>query len=312
MATIKESVIQPYISLEFLAKQVVEGFITGLHKSPFHGFSVEFAEHRLYNTGESTRHIDWKLYARTDKLFVKRYEEETNLRCHIIIDNSSSMYYPLRDKIDPTNPTKIAFSIYAAAAIMLMLYKQRDAVQLSLFSDNIEFTSHARSSDTHIHYLMAQLEKFLTLERPDGEKKTTVTADTLHELAESTHRRSLVVLFTDMFETAPNHQEELFSALQHLRHNKHEVILFHVVDKKKEIDFDFKNVPSRFIDIETNEEFKLVPAEIREAYRNHQQQFMNELNLRCGQYEIDLAEADINQGFDAILTAFLAKRRRMM
>lgn len=312
MATIQESVLQPYISLEFLAKQVVEGFITGLHKSPFHGFSVEFAEHRLYNTGESTRHIDWKLYARTDKLFVKRYEEETNLRCHIIIDNSSSMYFPMRDKINPQMPTKITFSIYAAAAMMLMLYKQRDAVQLTLFSDHIEFTSRARSSNTHIHYLMTQLEKNLALQRPDGEKKTTVTADTLHELAESTHRRSLVVLFTDMFETKPKHQEELFSALQHLRHNKHEVILFHVVDKKQEIDFDFKNVPSRFIDVETGEEFKLVPAEIRESYRIHQQSFMNELNLRCGQYEIDLAEADINQGFDAILTAFLAKRRRMM
>ncbi|MDD3106940.1 MAG: DUF58 domain-containing protein, partial [Bacilli bacterium] len=250
--------------------------------------------------------------ARTDKLFVKRYEEETNLRCHIIIDNSSSMYYPLLDKIDLAHPTKIAFSIYAAAAIMLMLYKQRDAVQLSLFSDKIEFTSHAKSSNTHIHYLMSQLERIFALNRPDEEKKTTVTADTLHELAESTHRRSLVVLFTDMFETSSNHQEELFSALQHLRHNKHEVVLFHVVDKQKEIDFDFKNVPSRFIDIETNEEFKLVPAEIREAYRTHQQSFMNELNLRCGQYEIDLVEADINQGFDAILTAFLAKRRKMM
>jgi len=307
---INRTIVQQYSSLEFLARQIVEGFITGLHKSPFHGFSVEFAEHRLYNTGESTRNIDWKLYARTEKLFVKRFEEETNLRCHLIIDNSSSMYYPLKEQIDPYNPSKIVFSVYAAAALMVMLNKQRDATQLSLFADTIEFTTHARSSSSHQHFLYMQLEKLLAQSRTDG-AHTTATAAALHQLAEQSHRRSLVIIFTDMFETTES-TDEVFSALQHLCHNKHEVILFHVVDRSKEIDFDFKNVPTRFIDVETAQELKLTPYEVREAYRKQQREFVNELKIRCGQYQIDFAEADINQGFNQILMQFLIKRRNMM
>lgn len=307
---IDRKVVQPYSSLEFLARQIVEGFITGLHKSPFHGFSVEFAEHRLYNTGESTRNIDWKLYARTEKLFVKRYEEETNLRCHIIIDNSSSMYYPYIEKPDPQHPSKIVFSVYAAAALMIMLSNQRDATQLSLFSDKVEFTSQARSSSTHQHFLFTQLEKLLVQNRPDG-PHATATAEALHQLAEKSHRRSLVIIFSDMFETHEK-AEEMFSALQHLRHKKHEVILFHVTDFSKEINFDFKNVPTRFIDVETSQELKLTPYEVREAYRTQQHKFVNDLKLRCGQYQIDFMEADINQGFNYILTEFLIKRRQMM
>ena len=128
---------QQLSKLEFMAKQAVEGFITGMHKSPFHGFSVEFAEHKLYNTGESTRHIDWKLYARSEKLFVKRYEEETNLRCHLVIDHSSSMYFPAGVKADSDNLNKLKFSIYASAAMIELFRRQRDAVGLSLFSDTV-------------------------------------------------------------------------------------------------------------------------------------------------------------------------------
>jgi uncharacterized protein (DUF58 family) len=307
---INRNAIQQYASLEFLARQIVEGFITGLHKSPFHGFSVEFAEHRLYNTGESTRNIDWKLYARTEKLFVKRYEEETNLRCHIIIDNSSSMYYPIRETVDLEHTSKIVFSVYAAAALMIMLNKQRDATQLSLFSEKVEFTSHARSNVTHQHFLFTQLEQLLTLQRPDG-MHTTAASDALHQLAEQSHRRSLVIIFTDMFETTSS-KEELFSALQHMRHNKHEVILFHVADHQKEVNFDFKNVPTRFIDVETQQELKLTPHEIRESYMLQQKNFINELKIRCGQYQIDFSEADINKGFDHVLMEFLIKRRQMM
>ncbi|MDR0365092.1 MAG: DUF58 domain-containing protein [Bacteroidales bacterium] len=307
---IDRTVIQPYSSLEFLARQIVEGFITGLHKSPFHGFSVEFAEHRLYNSGESTRNIDWKLYARTEKLFVKRFEEETNLRCHLIVDNSSSMYYPYTEKIDLQHPSKIVFSVYAAAALMIMLSNQRDATQLSLFSDKVEFTSQARSSRTHQHFLFMQLEKLLAQNRPDG-AHTTSASSALHQLAEKSHRRSLAIIFSDMFETNEN-TEEMFSALQHMRHNKHEVILFHVTDFSREIDFDFKNVPTRFIDVETDQELKLTPYEVREAYRKQQHEFINELKIRCGQYQIDFMEADINAGFNHVLTEFLIKRRQMM
>ena len=143
--------LQPFGNLELIARQVVEGFIVGLHKSPFHGFSVEFAEHRQYNTGESTKHIDWKLYGRTDKLFVKRFEEETNLRCQIIIDNSSSMYYPVKEHLSIDDPNKITFSVYCAAALINLLRRQRDAVGLTIFSEAIETHTPARSSSVHHH-----------------------------------------------------------------------------------------------------------------------------------------------------------------
>jgi len=153
--------ITQYDNLEFIAKQVVEGFITGMHKSPMHGFSVEFAEHRPYNTGEPTKHIDWKLYAKTDKLFIKRYEEETNLRCHIILDNSSSMYFPVNDHYSLATPNKIFFSIYAAAVLMQIFKGQRDAVGLSLFSDSLELHTHARGGESHFKMLYREMEKVL-------------------------------------------------------------------------------------------------------------------------------------------------------
>ncbi len=153
--------IEKYKSLDFFARQVVEGFITGLHKSPFHGFSVEFAEHRLYNSGESTKNIDWKLYGRTDKLFVKRYEEETNLRCQVLIDQSSSMYFPLERQGNFRKPNKLTFSVYAAALIMELLVRQRDAFGLTLFSDSVELQTEVRSSVLHQRYVYSLMEKLL-------------------------------------------------------------------------------------------------------------------------------------------------------
>ncbi|MBE0638547.1 MAG: DUF58 domain-containing protein [Bacteroidales bacterium] len=307
--SIDKNRLQQFGSLEFIARQVVEGFITGLHKSPFHGFSVEFAEHRLYNTGESTKHIDWKLYGRTDKLFVKRYEEETNLRCQIIIDNSSSMYFPVKDNLSIDNPNKITFSIYAAAAIIGMLKKQRDAVGLSLFSDRIELHTNARSTTAHQKYLYSQLEKML---QPIGEEihKKTFAADSLHEISDNIHKRSLVIIFSDMFDSMAS-AEEVFSALQHLRHNKHEVILFHVVDQAKEVEFDFENRPYKFIDMESGHELKVNPLEVKDLYVAQLKAYKNELKLRCGQYRIDFVEADINKGFKQILLPYLLKREKM-
>lgn len=307
--SIDQNRIQQFGSLEFIARQVVEGFITGLHKSPFHGFSVEFAEHRLYNSGESTKHIDWKLYGRTDKLFVKRYEEETNLRCQIVIDNSSSMYFPVKGKPGIDDPNKITFSIYAAAALMGLLKKQRDAVGLSLFSDKVELHTRARSTTMHQKYLYTELEKLLI---PIGENvhRKTFATESLHEISEKIHKRSLVVIFSDMFETG-NKTDELFSAMQHLRHNKHEVVLFHVVDKAKEVDFDFDNKPYKFIDMESGKELKLHPNEVRDQYTKSVKAFTKELKLRCGQYQIDFVEADINKGFKQILLPYLLKREKL-
>ncbi len=301
--------LQEFGSLEFVAKQVVEGFIVGLHKSPFHGFSVEFAEHRLYNSGESIKHIDWKLYGRTDKLFVKRYEEETNLRCQLILDVSSSMYFPVMETISIDHPNKITFSVYAAAALIFLFKKQRDAFGLSLFSDHIELHTPTKSSSVHQRYLYTELEKLLTPLSVDAQKKTSAT-QSLHEIAEKIHKRSLVIIFSDMLENISK-SEELFSALQHLKHNKHEVILFYVNDKQKEIDFEFENRPYKFIDLEKGDELKITPNEIKEIYIKKITAFKNELKLRCGQYRIELIEADINQGFEQILLPYLLKREKL-
>jgi uncharacterized protein (DUF58 family) len=287
----------------------VEGFITGLHKSPFHGFSVEFAEHRLYNAGESIRSIDWKLYGRTDRLYTKRYEEETNLRCQVFIDNSSSMYYPVLARPDIDHPNKITFSVYVAAALIYLLRKQRDAAGISIFSDQVELHTQTKSNPVHHRYLFAELEKLLVPRSPEVQKGTNV-ARTIHELAERIHKRSLVIIFSDMFDKSAQ-PEALFSALQHLKHNKHEVILFHVVDKSKELDFAFDDRPYKFIDIETGEQLRVHPSKLREKYIESLSRFRNELKLRCGQYHIDLLEADINAGFEQVLLPYLVKRSKL-
>jgi uncharacterized protein (DUF58 family) len=293
--------IQKLENLELIAKQVVEGFITGLHKSPFHGFSVEFAEHRLYNTGESTKHVDWKLFGRTDKLFVKRYEEETNLRCQLVIDASSSMYFP------ENSFNKLQFSIYAAAALMNLLKKQRDAFGLSIFSDDLDLHTPAKSSTVHQKLILTELEKLINT--PNVNKGTSAVKS-LHTIAESVHKRSLIVLFSDMMESAGD-IEEIFAALQHLKHRKHEVVLFHTVDKDKELDFNFENRPYQFVDMETGEEIKLHPNEVKSNYIEQITKLKKDLELRCGQYGIDFVEVDIKNGFHSVLLSYLIKRKKM-
>jgi uncharacterized protein (DUF58 family) len=291
-------------NLEMLAQQVVEGFITGLHKSPFHGFSVEFAEHRLYNNGESIKNIDWKLYARTDKLFVKRFEEETNLRCQLVLDVSSSMYYPKNEF------NKLIFSVYSAASLIYLFKRQRDAFGLSCFSDHLELSTPAKSTTIHQKYLFAELERLMAR---DVKGNRTAVATSLHEIAEQIHKRSLVILFSDMLETAAAENElaEIFFALQHLKHNKHEVVIFNVLDHTKELSFDFDNQPHHFIDMETAEELKVHPSQVKETYLRAIQSYHKELQLKCAQYRIDLIDADINQGFYQVLHAYLLKRIRM-
>jgi uncharacterized protein (DUF58 family) len=307
--TIEHHRLQQFGALEFTAKQVVEGFIVGLHKSPFHGFSVEFAEHRLYNTGESIKHIDWKLYGRTDKLFIKRYEEETNLRCQLILDISSSMFYPVMDGISLDNPNKITFSVHAAAALVYLFKKQRDAFGLSLFSDVIKLHTPCKSSSVHQKFLYSELEKLLEPIPVNAFRKTSA-ASALHEIAEKIHKRSLVILFSDMLENIAS-ADELFSALRHLKHNKHEIIIFHVVDKNKEIDFEFDNRPYKFIDLENGDELKITPNEVKELYVAKARDYKNRLKLKCGQYNIEFIEADINRGFEQILLPYLLKREKL-
>ncbi|WGD35512.1 DUF58 domain-containing protein [Olleya sp. YS] len=295
-------------NLEHLARQVVEGFISGMHKSPFHGFSAEFAEHKIYNQGENTRHIDWKLFAKTDKLYTKRYDDETNLRCHIIIDNSSSMHYPKMDRFSLDYLNKIAFSALASASLMHILKKQRDAVGLSIYSDAYDFYSSEKGSERHHQMLLNTLEESV-ISRPLN--KQTETYQYLHEIAEKIHRRSLIFVFTDMFQTNED-EVKLFEALQHLKHNKHEVVLFHVFDKDKELTFDFDNKPKRFIDVETGEHINLYANQVKENYEKAIVDFFDELKMKCLQYKIKYVEADINQSFDKILTTYLVERQKFL
>lgn len=288
-------------NLELLAQQVIEGFITGLHKSPYHGFSVEFAEHRLYNTGESTRHIDWKLFARTEKLFTKRYEEETNLRCYMAIDCSSSMFFP-KDGL-----SKIGFSVYAAASLIQLLSKQRDASGICLFDEQINYLSEARATGVHLRLLFSRMEELL---QKAPENKQSNIAKVLHELSESIHKRSMVMVFTDMLDSAVD-IDELFSALQHLRFNKHEVILFHVSDKKLESEFNFSNRPHIFVDMETGERMKLQPQALREQYLKAWAAYRQELMTRSLQYKIDFVEAEVGTDFSQVLLPFVVKRAKL-
>ena len=294
-------------SLEFLAKQAVEGFITGLHRSPYHGFSVEFAEHRLYNLGESMRHVDWKLYARSDRLYVKRYEEETNLRCQIVIDTSGSMYYPA-DVSPEEGMNKIKFATHAAATLVELFKRQRDAVGLSLFDRELHAHHKARSTVAHHRLIYAELEKTLAGVGEGGGETAAIEA--LHTIAEATPKRSLIVLFSDMLDRTQD-LDAIFAALAHLRHAKHEVVVFHVLDERTEQRFDFADRPTTFIDLESGEEVRANPAELRDTYVARMGELRQELNVRCGSAGIDWVEVDIAKGVNPVLTAYLLKRQRM-
>jgi len=297
--------IRQLANLELLARQVVEGFITGLHQSPFHGFSVEFAEHRLYNNGESVKNIDWKLLARTDKLFVKQFEEETNLRCYLLLDTSSSMNFP--DK----GINKLQFSIYAIASLMHLFKKQRDAFGLCLFGDKVDLVSQVKSTTSHLFYLYAELEKVYNTPKVNT---TTNITQVLHQVAGQIHQRSMIILFSDMLENSQNPEklQALFAAIQHLKYNKHEVIIFNVSDKQKELDFNFDNRPHQFIDIESGEQVRVHPNKIRESYISSLAHYRHQLELKCAQYHIDIIDAYIEDGYNNVLKSYLIKRNKMI
>jgi uncharacterized protein (DUF58 family) len=296
--------ISSFQHLELLANQVVEGFISGMHKSPFHGFSAEFAEHKIYNVGESTKHIDWKLFAKTDRLYTKKYEEETNLRCHLIIDNSSSMHYPKLKNEQPFYESKIGFSVLASAVLMNLLKKQRDAVGLSIYSDTYEYYAPEKGSDRHHRMVLNQLEQLL--ENPK-ETKQTDTITYLHQIAEKMHRRSLIILFTDMFQSS--NDEALFNALQHLKHNKHKVVLFHIIDDKTEVHFDYDNAPRKFIDIESGDEITIFADNVKETYEKQAQSYFKKLAQTCAQNKIKYVPVNVGANFEKILTTYLVEKQ---
>lgn len=294
-------------NLELLAKQVVEGFIIGLHKSPFHGFSVEFAEHRLYNSGEPTKNIDWKVFARTDRLYVKKYEEETNLRCQIVIDSSSSMYFP-EEKKDTKKINKLRFSSLAAASLMNLLKRQRDSFGLSIFDEEVKTHTRNKSNTRHYLLMLSYLDKLIS--NPQLNNKTFATS-ALHEIADNTHKRSLIIIFSDLLDSQDS-LDKLFSALLHLKHNKHEVILFHVADNEKEWHFEYENRPYLFIDMESGDKVKLQSSEVKELYAEKMEEYRTTIKNKCLQYNIDYIDADIKKGFYPILNSYLLKRNKMM
>lgn len=288
-------------NLEFLAKQAVEGFITGLHKSPYNGFSVEFAEHSQYNTGDSIRHIDWKVYGRTDKLYLKNYEDETNLKCQLVVDSSSSMYYPSLTK------GKIKFAALAAASLAYLIQKQRDAVGLIGFNTEISTSLPLRSSKLHLNTIFNQLTELVEHSTP---QKKTGLADILHHVAYKLKRRGLVLVFSDMMENQQE-WEAIFPALQHLKYNKHEVVIFHINHKKTELDFEFENKPHIFKDLETGQEIKLNPHQVKETFKARTAAQLKELKLKAAQYRIDFVDADIDQSVDYVLQSYMIKRKQM-
>ena len=289
-------------NIELLAKQLVEGFLTGLHQSPYHGFSVEFAEHRLYNPGESTKNIDWKLFGKTDRLYIKKYNEETNLRALIVLDNSSSMHYPTETK------GKIGFGISLAAALSCLLIKQKDAVGINTFSQELELQTEIKASNTHLHKLLILLQQTLNDTKNESKKKTELSK-TLTNIATKSHQRSLVIIITDLLYNED--PKKLFDAIQHLKHKKNEVLVFCIQDKETEMNFNFTDRPHEFIDIENGESIKVNPSEIKEFYQKKIDSRNLALKERFGKAKVDFIDIDIKDDFNKALSSYLIKRKKM-
>jgi len=292
-------VVSKLKNIEVKAKMIVEGFITGMHKSPYHGFSVEFAEHRPYNPGESLRNVDWKVFGKTGRLYSKRFEEETNLRCEVVFDVSDSMRYPQK------GISKLEYGAYLTAALQYMMVKQRDAVGMTLFDEEIRFSLPPKSKNSWLVPMYQQLEEVVA--NKDYFTHKTATAKVLHQVAIKFHRRSFVILVTDLFNQGED-MDELFKALQHLRHQKNEIIVFHLLDKETEESFAFPNRPLILKDLETGERIEVQPNQIRDKYREMMVQYKAKFKQRCYEYNIDFVEVDIQQPYDKVLTDYLIKR----
>jgi uncharacterized protein (DUF58 family) len=298
-------------NLELIAKCVVEGFISGLHKSPYHGFSVEFAQYRQYMPGDDTKYIDWKVYGRTDRYYIKQFEEETNLNCYLLLDTSRSMAHPdPRDldanpsaEGDPEALTKLQYASYMIASMAYFMAKQRDAVGFSYFDDTLHEFLPARSSPSHLHTIL------LTLERLQTEKRTRL-AEPLHQIADRLTKRGLVILVSDLYEDEP---DDVVKALEHFRYDGHEVVVFHVLDHR-ELEFEFEQMTRmiRFVDSETDEEIITTPDAIRDSYLSHHNDFVNHYKLALSQADIDYNMINTATPIDLALSSYLAKREGLM
>lgn len=290
-------------NMELRARLIVEGFITGLHRSPYHGFSVEFAEHRPYNPGDELRHVDWKVFAKTDRYYIKQYEEETNLRHYVVLDTSPSMRYTGESEL-----SKLEYGSYLAAALHNLMLRQRDATGLIAFDESVHTVRRPKATQSYLRQLLITLQH-LTEEDTSGRR--TSAASALDEVAERIGRRSLVVVITDLFENIAAH-EDLLKSLRHLRHRGHEVIVFHVLEGATERQFRFPDVPMLFRDLETGDEVSIQPAQLREHYQEAVQHFSETFRRQCLEHDIDFAELDTNEPYDKALMAYLNKRSRLV
>ena len=292
--------------LDLLAKKIVEGYLIGLHRSPLHGFSAEFREHKQYNIGDNLKSIDYKVFARTDKLFIKKYDEETNLRCQLVIDVSNSMYFPKGQ-----TKNKLEFSSIAAASLIHLLKKQRDAFGLTLFSNKVIQNIEPKLTEKNKQLIYSALDVYLSRE---ANPSTSDIIDCIHSLAYTLKKRSLVVIFTDLLETdfIEEFDEKFLKALQHLSFQKHDLILFYVHQKKTEIDLDYGIQPTEFIDLEINEKIKLIPSEVQMKYKDAVYKKINTIKSKCIQFGVDFVEADIDKDYNTILSSFLRKRSKML
>lgn len=286
------SVVSNIDNMMLRARLVVEGFIAGLHKSPYHGFSVEFAEHRQYMPGDPLKHVDWKVYGKTDRFYIKEYEEETNLKAYLLLDTSASMKYA-SDQI-----TKIEYSSYLAASLAYLMMKQQDAVGLLTFDTKIQRYIPPRTIKSHLHILLKELDKL------QASNETNV-APTFHELAERIKRRGLIIIISDLFDDP----ESVMNGLKHFRHKKHEVIVFHVLDEY-EIKFPFKK-EAIFKDMETGEELLTQPWGVRKEYRRRLEAMRNFYRRNCREHHIDYVPINTSMPFDKSLIEYLNKRSRL-
>jgi uncharacterized protein (DUF58 family) len=292
--------------IEMKARNIVEGFISGLHRSPYHGFSVEFAEHKPYNQGDDFKHIDWKVYGKTERFYVKQYEAETNLRAHIVLDISSSMYFK-----HFAEWSKLRYSIHLAASLMYMLHRQRDACGLVLFDRKIRSEFPSKSSYSHLRLLYQQLEEQLNEEKEMSVlQRTSASATALHKLAEKLKKRSLVIILTDLFENVESH-DALISSLRHLKHQKHEVLLFNVLENKSERELDFPDGKFLFEDMETGSEMEVIPAQVKEEYKKKVREYTTRFKIACNEARVDFEEIDTQSPFDLALLAYLNKRKKL-
>lgn len=293
-------------NLNLLAQQAVEGYVIGLHKSPFHGFSIEFSEHRLYNPGDSLRHIDWKVYGKSDKLFVKKYEEETNLRCCIALDCSSSMLLP------NVGIKKIQAAGIASASILHILKKQLDASAICFFDEKIQYISAFKSTSNHYNTLIHELEAQINVDYKEQQRSSTNISHALHELANRLHRKSLVIIFTDFLITDNEALNDTINALQHLKFAQHEVILFHIVDQQQEIAFNLEGENIELVDIETLKSIKINKEAVKQQYQQKIQQHISYIEQSCLKHQISYEMIDIHVPIAAVLTKYLQKRNKLM